>query len=55
MVIGDTYFISPASVCRCVQQVSYGLIQLAPTYIRMPSNEALPLVKQRFYDIASEI
>ena len=54
MVIGDTYFVSPASVCRCVQQVSYGLIQIAPNYIKMPSNEALPVVKQRFYEIASK-
>ena len=54
MVVGDTYLLSAATVCRCVSQVTAALIELALTYIKMPSVEALPHVKERFYEIASK-
>ena len=54
MVLGDTYSLSSATVCRCVTQVTEGLLELAPRYIKMPSAEALDEVKQRFYEIASK-
>ena len=52
MVIGDTYLVSEASVCRCVAQVTDILVEKAPLYIKMPSREGLAEVKQQFYEIA---
>ena len=54
LVLTDIYDISPASVCRCVKQVTSALVAVAGQFIKMPSKEALPLIKQKFYDIASE-
>ena len=54
MVIGDTYLVSEATVCRCVTQVTESLVNKASLYIKMPSMETLPDVKQRFYEIASK-
>ena len=54
MVIGDTYLLSEATVCRCVTQVTDILVEKAATYIKMPSLDGLAEVKERFYEIASK-
>ena len=53
-VLGDTYLISPASVCRSVNQIAEALVGMAAKYVKMPSVHALDKVKQDFYSIASK-
>ena len=54
LVLSDTYHLSAATVCRCVAQVTGALIKIANQHIQMPSVEALPEVKERFYTITSK-
>ena len=54
LVMSDTYHLSAATVCRCVAQVMGALIKIANQHIQIPSLEALPEVKERFYAIASK-
>ena len=53
-VLGDTYFLSPATVYRCVNTIAELLVEMAHNYIKMPALNALEKVKQDFYAIASE-
>ena len=53
LVLSDTFHLSAATVCRCVAQVTGALIKIAHQHIQMPSVEALPDVKARFYAITS--
>ena len=53
-VLGDTYWLSAATVCRCMYQVTNALLRRSDQFIRMPSEDGLAQVKEEFYDIASE-
>ena len=55
LVLSDTYHLLAATICRCVARVMGALIKIVNQYIQMPSVEALPEVKERFYTIASKI
>ena len=55
LVLGDTYWLSAATVCRFVYQVTEALLRRTEMFIKMPCEEALPTVKQEFYDIASKL
>ena len=56
MVLGDCLLISPATMCRCVEQVTEALRKYANRFIKWPNNpEALEALKSKFYDIAGEM
>ena len=52
MVLGDCLNISAASMCRAVHTVAISLVELAPQYIKFPSEDALDAVKGAFFAIA---
>ena len=56
MVLGDCLLISPATMCRCVDQVTEALRKHSNRFIKWPnSHEALEGLKSKFFDIAGEI
>lgn len=51
-MLGDYFHISPASIHRCVKKVSLALKKKASTIIKLPSQNAIPQIKENFYEIA---
>ena len=54
LTVADTVRISRASAGRCVKQVTKALRELSKDYIKFPNAAALPVIKEKFHEIAGE-